>query len=146
MADWNERTQEALAREGYRRSGARGVVVELLAQQSCCASVPDLYEAARAAGQPVGLASIYRVLDLLTEKGFVQKLDLGDDHAYYERVENDGAHHHHLVCTDCGRVQAFEDDRLEAALSEIESKTGFEVESHDVLLRGSCDECKVGPR
>ena len=140
--DWAERTQEALAERGYRRSAARRVVLDLLAAQDCCVTAPELHEAARAAGRPVGIASVYRVLDLLTETGFAEKLDLGDDHAHYERIDP-REHHHHLVCTGCGRVEAFTDERLEAALRGIESSTGFDVERHDVLLRGACADCST---
>jgi Fur family ferric uptake transcriptional regulator len=140
--DWATQTQDALAAQGYRRSTARRIVVELLAERDCCVTVPELFQAARESSQPVGIASVYRVLDLLTEKGFVQKLDLGDDHAHYEKVDHARDHHHHLVCDECGRVQAFADDNLEAALQRIESATRFSVQSHDVLLRGACGDCK----
>ncbi len=141
--DWAAQAQETLAGQGYRRSAARRIVLDLLAARDCCTTAPDLHEAARTAGRPIGLASVYRVLDLLTEKGLVEKVDLGDDHAYYERVGLHG-HHHHLVCTDCGRVVAFADAGLEAALNGIERRTGFDVEHHDVLLRGACRDCRSG--
>jgi Fur family transcriptional regulator, ferric uptake regulator len=140
--EWATQTEDALASLGYRRSASRRTVLELLASESCCVSAPHLHEAARKAGRPVGLASVYRVLDLLTARGFVQKLDLGGDHAQYERNE-DAGHHHHLVCNGCGTVQAFADESLESALRRVESETGFEVERHDVLLRGACDDCRA---
>jgi Fur family ferric uptake transcriptional regulator len=141
--DWAKQTHEALAAQGHRRSAARQVVLDLLAERDCCITVPELFEAARDAGHPIGIASVYRVLDLLTEKGFVQKLDLGDAHAHYEKVDHARDHHHHIVCDECGRVQAFADESLEAALRKIESETRFSVESHDVLLRGACGDCRV---
>ncbi len=143
VSSWASRVHDALREDGHRSSGARRAIVELIAARDCCVTAPDLFEASRKTGRPVGLASVYRVLDLLTEKGFVQKLDLGDDHSYYEQVEDDGEHHHHLVCNDCGRVEAFADEQLETALRGLERQTGFSVESHDVLLRGSCEACKA---
>jgi Fur family transcriptional regulator, ferric uptake regulator len=140
--DGAEHTQEALAAQGHRRSAARQVVLDLLAERDCCVTAPDLLEAARGAGHRIGIASVYRVLDLLTEKGFVQKLDLGDRHAHYEKVDHARDHHHHIVCGECGRVQPFADDKLEAALRRIETQTRFSVESHDVLLRGACGDCR----
>src|ERR671930_1154428 len=130
--DWATQTQEALAAQGHRRSAARQVVLDLLDERDCCVTVPELLEDAEAAGHRIGIASVYRVLDLLTEKGFVQKLDLGDAHAHYEKVDHARDHHHHIVCDECGRVQAFADDKLEAALRRIESETRFSVDSHDV--------------
>jgi Fur family transcriptional regulator, ferric uptake regulator len=143
MSSWADRIEDELAAQGYRRSASRRVVLDLLAGQQCCVTVPQLFESARETGRRVGVASVYRVLDLLTEQGFVQKLDLGDDHAYFERVDDAGGHHHHLVCNECGRVETFSDEKLETALRRIENRTGFSVESHDVLLRGACDSCRA---
>jgi Fur family ferric uptake transcriptional regulator len=140
-SDWAAKTEEALAEQGYRRSAARRVLLDLLGAGDCCVTAPELYAAAAATGRPVGIASVYRVLDLLVEKGFAEKLDLGDAHAHYERVERAG-HHHHLVCTGCGRVVAFTDDRLESEIRRVERKTGFDVEHHEVLLRGACAHCR----
>jgi Fur family ferric uptake transcriptional regulator len=139
---WSEQTTELLRREGYRSARARRVVVDVLARQDCCVSVPEIVEAARARGEHVGVASVYRTLDLLVEKGLVQKIDLGGDRAHYERIDH-GDHHHHLVCSECGRVKPFADRQLETALQRVERKTGFSVSSHDVLLRGACDDCRA---
>ncbi len=139
---WAERTIELLRRDGYRAARARRIVVSVLARQHCCMSVPEIIEAARASGQTVGTASVYRILDLLVEKGLVQKIDLGDDRAHYERIDH-ADHHHHLVCNECGRVEPFSDNQLEAALERVEKGAGFTVASHDVLLRGACDDCRA---
>jgi len=141
---WTERTEETLRQAGYRRGAARRVVVSVLAREGCCVTVPEIVDAARRQGHDVGLASVYRVLDLLTEKGLVQKIELGEARARYERVEPEHErHHHHLVCNDCGRIEPFSDEELEAALRRVEEETGFAVASHDVLLRGSCDDCRA---
>src|SRR6266516_6182375 len=137
MSSWAAHVEDDLASQGYRRSTSRRVVLELLGARTCCVTAPDLFEDARTSGRRVGIASVYRVLELLTEKGFVQRLDLGGDHAHFERVDAESGHHHHVVCNDCGRVETFSDEQLEAALSRIENRTGFSVESHDVLLRGA---------
>ena len=139
---WSEQTTELLRREGYRAARARRVVVDVLAKQDCCVSVPEIVEAAGARGERVGVASVYRTLDLLVEKGLVQKIDLGGDRAHYERIDH-REHHHHLVCSECGRVEPFADRQLETALQRVERKTGFSVASHDVLLRGACDDCRA---
>ncbi len=89
----------------------------------------------------MGIASIYRVLDLLTEKGLLQRIDLGAGVARYEPAHSGGEHHHHLVCNNCGRVEAFEDDELERALRNVEQRTGYSVAGHDVVLRGACRTC-----
>ena len=129
---WEERTLASFSRRG----AARTLVVSALAGQDCCVTAPELADAVRKRGKRVGIASVYRVLDELAEASFVQRVDLGDGVTRYERSEPH--HHHHVVCTDCGRVEPFEDAKLEAALRRVERETGFAVASHDVLLRGSC--------
>lgn len=141
--NWEERTYGALRDAGYRVGAARGAVVSVLARRDCCLTVPEIVDAVRSQGREVGIASVYRVVDLLTEKQLVQKIDLGDGRAHYERVELPDEHHHHLVCNGCGRVQPFADEELEAALRRVERDTGFAVASHDVLLRGACDDCRA---
>ena len=81
------------------------------------------------------------MLDLLTEKGLLQRVDFGAGVARFEPAHSSGEHHHHLVCSDCGRVEAFEDDELERALRKVESRTGYSVAGHDVVLRGACGVC-----
>jgi len=140
--EWEERTSEALREAGYRVGAARQAVVSVLARRDCCLTVPEIVEAVRREGREIGIATAYRVVDLLAERELVQKLDLGDGRAHYERVELVDEHHHHLVCNECGRVEPFADESLEAALRRVEQDTGFAVASHDVLLRGACDDCR----
>ena len=140
-ADWTQRTLEALRGGGYRNGLARRAVVELLGRQDCCLTAQEIFDELRAEDRQVGIASIYRVLDLLTEKGLLQRVDLGAGIARYEAVHSGGEHHHHLVCDDCGRVEAFADDELERALHKVERRTGYSVAGHDVVLRGACREC-----
>jgi len=140
--EWEARTSEALREAGFRVGAARQAVVSVLAQRDCCLTVPEIVEAVQARGREIGIATVYRVVDLLAERQLVQKLDLGDGRAHYERVELADEHHHHLVCNECGRVEPFADESLEAALRRVEQDTGFAVASHDVLLRGACDDCR----
>jgi Fur family transcriptional regulator, ferric uptake regulator len=141
VSDWTQSTLESLRAAGYRSGGARRTVVELLGRQDCCLSAQEIFDRLRAEGRRVGIASVYRVLDLLGEKGFVQRVDLGDATARYEPVQPSGEHHHHLVCDDCGKVEAFADPELERAIHRVESRTGYSVAGHDVVLRGACDDC-----
>ena len=89
----------------------------------------------------VGTASVYRALEQLTKDGFVQRIDIGAGASRFEPIHADGEHHHHLVCDDCGKVEAFADDELERALRKVERRTGYSVAGHDVVLRGACDDC-----
>jgi Fur family ferric uptake transcriptional regulator len=138
--DWVEATTAALSRKGLHKGGARLAVIELLAAQSCCLTAQDIFDALRSSNRKVGIASVYRVLDLLTSEGFVQRIDLGSGVARYEPMSPHG-HHHHLVCDNCGKVDAFEDKALERALGRLEAHSGYAVAGHDVVLHGTCANC-----
>jgi len=139
--DWAEATLESLSAKGLRQGGARRAVVELLGKQDCCLSAQEILDRLRAADRSVGIASVYRVLDLLAGEGLVQKIEVGSGTSRYEPVQA-GGHHHHLVCDTCGKVEPFEDPGLERAIVHVEKHSGYEVSAHDVVLHGSCERCR----
>jgi Fur family transcriptional regulator, ferric uptake regulator len=138
---WAQRTLESIRSKGHREGGARRAVIELLGRQHCCLTAQEIFDQLRAEGRRVGIASVYRTLDTLTRDGFLQRIDIGAGTSRFEPIHSDGQHHHHLVCDDCGKVEAFADDELEHALHKVESRTGYSVAGHDVVLRGSCIDC-----
>ena len=141
-AQWTDATLEALHRKGLRNGGARRAVIDLLGGQDCCLTAQEIFDRLRASGRRVGIASVYRVLDLLTSEGLVQRIDLGSGIARYEPIHAGGGHHHHLVCDACGKVEAFEDSRLEHAIHRLEETSGYAVAGHDVVLHGACGDCR----
>jgi Fur family ferric uptake transcriptional regulator len=138
---WIKATLESLRTKGHRDGSARRTVIELLGLQDCCLTAQEIFDMLRDANETVGIASIYRTLEQLTREGFVQRIDVGAGVARFEPVHADGEHHHHLVCDDCGKVEAFADDQLERALRQVEGRTGYSVAGHDVVLRGACRDC-----
>ena len=140
MTSWSDQALRALEERG-RSGGARRAVVELLGRQDCCLSAQQIFDELRGGGRRVGIATVYRVLEQLSERGLVQRIDVGEGIARYEAALPSGEHHHHLVCDDCGKVEAFADDELERALQQVERRTGYSVAGHDVVLRGACGEC-----
>jgi Fur family ferric uptake transcriptional regulator len=141
---WRTHTDAALRGAGFRAGGARTAVLDAMAQQSCCTSAQELHESIRARGRSVGIASVYRVLDLLLELRLVQRVDVGDGIARYEPALPDGDHHHHVVCGDCGKVEPFSDSTLENAIVGASRRLGYSVEAHEVVLRGECGDCREG--
>ncbi|MGH3078054.1 MAG: Fur family transcriptional regulator [Gaiellaceae bacterium] len=140
--DWTDATLARIRSETGRNGGARRRVVEHLATQNCCLSAQEIHDGLRATGGRVGIASVYRALDGMAELGLVQRVDLGDGVARYERADPTGDHHHHLVCDDCGKVEPFEDAGLEAALERVAGGRGYDVAAHEVVLRGACEDCR----
>jgi len=142
--DWADHAFERVAVAGHRSGGARRAVIEALASQDCCRSAQEIHDQIRERDRRVGIASVYRVLDLLVGLGLVQRLDLGSSMSMYEPALPGGEHHHHLVCLDCGEVVPFEDPKLERAIEATAQRSGYRIRGHDVLLRGHCPACPAG--
>jgi Fur family ferric uptake transcriptional regulator len=138
---WTTHALDALDDAGYRSGGARRAVVDLLGRQNCCLSAQEIFDRLRAARRPVGIASVYRALDTLADLRLVKRIDAGDGVARYERARPGGDHHHHLVCRDCGKVEAFSDPRLERAIGRVAGGLGYAVDEHEVVLTGACADC-----
>jgi Fur family transcriptional regulator, ferric uptake regulator len=138
---WSTHALDTLEHAGYRRGGARRAVVELLGRQNCCMSAQEIFDRLRRARRPVGIASVYRALETLAELRLVKRVDAGDGVARYEPSRPGGDHHHHLVCRDCGKVEAFSDPRLERAIDRVAGGLGYAVEEHEVVLTGACADC-----
>jgi len=138
--EWKDHATTELTRAGHRAGGARAAVIDLLAGQRCCLSAQAIHERLRGADRSVGLASVYRALEVLTGLGLVHRVDVGGT-AAYEPADPAGHHHHHVICRDCGAVGSFEDDRLERAIHDLGESLGYRVDAHDVVLRGACPNC-----
>lgn len=144
-ARWADHAMRAVADAGHRSGGARRAVIDSLAAQDCCRSAQEIFDQLRADGRRVGMASVYRVLELLHGLRLVTRLDLGRgvSGSRYEPALPGGEHHHHLVCTACGEVRPFEDPALERALDGTAQRADYVVQEHDVVLRGECPGCRA---
>lgn len=139
--DWRGEAHVRLRAAGYRTGAARTRLIDYLGAQSCCRSAQEIHAAL---DERVGLASVYRSLDVLAGHGLLQRVDIGDGVARYEAVRpGAGEHHHHLVCGACGKVEPFADPRLEHAIEAVEERSGYSVATHDVVLRGACADCRT---
>jgi Fur family transcriptional regulator, ferric uptake regulator len=137
---WTDHAHRELTRAGHRAGGAREEVLALLARQDCCLSAQDIHDRLRARDKAVGLASVYRALDVLAQLKLVHRIDV-DGTACYEPADPSGDHHHHAICRHCGRMSAFEDPELERLIDDLGRRLGYEVDAHDVVLRGACPDC-----
>ena len=129
----------ALADAGERLTAPRRAVAELIRERTEHFTAAELLENARANGQPLGRATIFRTLELFSELGLLERLDLpSGEHAY---VACDAVHHHHVVCSSCGRTTEVNDCGLQRVASEMERRTGFSIDSHRLELYGLCPDC-----
>lgn len=106
-------------------------------------SAEDVHNIVRQQSNDIGLATVYRTLELLSELDILQKMDFGDGRSRYEINETDTPHHHHhLICLSCGKVIEFEDDLLEDLENVIAKSSNFTIIDHQVKFYGYCQECR----
>ena len=141
-SEWSEHARAVLDQAGHHQGGARNAVIDLLANQSCALTALEIEDRLRAGKRSVSRASVYRVLELLQERGLVGRLELGDSTTRYELVDPAGAHHHHLVCDSCGSLVPFDDADLERSIDRLSRRLGFRTHGHEVVLRGDCSACQ----
>jgi Fur family transcriptional regulator, ferric uptake regulator len=129
----------ALDKAGYRLTRPRRQLADLVANKDGHFTAADLEAAARGNRLGVGRATIFRALDLFVELGLVERLDLpSGDHAY---VRCEPAHHHHVICSGCGRSVDVEDCGMGRVAREVARQTGFRIDAHRLQLYGLCPDC-----
>ena len=105
----------------------------------------DIYELVSENYPEIGLATVYRALQLLWDMQLVDRINLDDGCVRYEighLFEGEMKHnHHHLICRTCKKVIPFGDDLLDELESHIEEATGFHVLDHELKFYGQCKEC-----
>lgn len=138
---WADHALSTLQGAGLRRGGARTAVVEALARHDCAVTALELDDELRRRKPPVGRASVYRALEQLEQLGLVHRLEVCRGTAGYERIEPDGEHHHHAICSRCGRMIPFEDASLERAIDEVSGRMSFDAAEHEIVIRGLCERC-----
>lgn len=103
----------------------------------------EIYDLVRVVSPDMGLATVYRTIQVLSELHLVDRIHLDDGCVRYELGCRSEKHrHHHLICLECGKVISFEDDLLEKLENRIQSSLGFTVTDHEVKLFGYCRECQ----
>lgn len=99
-------------------------------------SAEDIYKALLESNEDIGLATVYRVLTQFEAAGLVSRHHFEDGMAVFEI--NQGAHHDHIVCVECGRVEEFMDSGIEERQTAVAKKLGYEIRDHSLILYGQC--------
>jgi Fur family ferric uptake transcriptional regulator len=131
----------ALDTAGYRLTSPRRSLADLVVDLDGHFTASELAAASRQRGLRIGRATLFRALDLMIELGVVERLDLpSGEHTY---VACAPAHHHHVVCSRCGRTAEVADEGLAEAVRRIEARTGFRIDSHRLEMFGLCRHCQA---
>ncbi|MET8154972.1 Fur family transcriptional regulator [Sphaerisporangium sp. NPDC005289] len=118
----------------------RAAVREILTHSDGFRSAQDIYAQMRADGAKIGLTTVYRTLQTLTESGQVDVLRTDDGECVYRACAT-GTHHHHLVCRDCGRTVEVAGPDVERWTEVVGAEHGFTAITHTLEIFGTCASC-----
>ena len=107
-------------------------------------SADEVYKILDGQGQDIGLATVYRSLDLLAGLDILQKMEFGDGCSRYEikTMTPDEHQHHHMICLKCKKVYEFQEDLLDKLEKDISKKSGFKIVDHQAIFYGYCKKCQ----
>ena len=103
-------------------------------------SAQDIYSDLRSSGSKIGLTTVYRALQSLSESGDVDTLRTDDGESVYRACESSG-HHHHLVCRSCGRTVEVSGPAVERWAETVAQRHGFTAITHTIEVFGTCADC-----
>ena len=140
MEDLQKRLQE----RQHKMTPQRRIVLQIfLDRPGEHLSAEDVHGILRSNRLEIGLATVYRSLELLNKLGLLQKMEFGEKRARYElkKFDENGHQHHHLICKKYDKVIEFSEDMLEGLEQKIAETCNFNIIDHQVLFYGYCQEC-----
>lgn len=139
--DHDAMLEKFMAERGLKSTRQRSLIIETFFGSEGHLSVEELWGKVRTQDARVSVATVYRTMKLLGESGLAHARNFGDGQTRYEAAI--GRHHHdHLICTSCGTIVEFENDRIEAMQDAVARRHGFRVTSHKMELYGLCKDCQ----
>ncbi|MGC8469356.1 MAG: Fur family transcriptional regulator [Acetobacteraceae bacterium] len=130
------RIERLCVEKGLKMTGQRRVIALVLSEADDHPDVEELYRRAARRDAHISIATVYRTVRLLEEKGILEKRDFGGGRARYEPTGEDHASHHHLIDVDSGKVVEFADSDHERLVRAIAERLGFDLVSHRLELFG----------
>lgn len=136
--------KEKLKEEGYKLTTQRRAILDsIVNNRGNHLSPEEIYDIVKLKYPEIGLATVYRTLQLLEQINVISKVNFDDGCSRYELNTNSkDHHHHHLICLGCGKVIEVKLDLLENLEHEIEKEGKFKIVDHNVKFFGYCSECK----
>lgn len=143
-AEW----EKLLKSKGYRLTLPRRVILNLMLQSNEHLNAKEIYSRININFPDIGLTTVYRTLDLLVELGLINRFEFGDGYSSYELGKEAKNHHHHLICSKCGKIIDYSDfiedevkffSMIEKYLAQ---KHNFVILGHEVQFYGHCEKCR----
>jgi Fur family ferric uptake transcriptional regulator len=131
----------ALRERGYKLTPARRRLIETIAASSAHLTPAELFEKVGGEKSGVSLVTIYRTLEMLSRLGLICEVH-SEGNARSYLLSRPLAHHHHLICSECGTVLDFTGCDLGTLEKKLASETGFRIDGHLLEFSGKCRECQ----
>ena len=131
----------ALKKEGLRYTNQRQAVWDEIKSNEDHRDAEEIYSALRKNNLNVSRATVYRTIDVLYKNNLIRKIELGDSPAKYENKVN-SEHHDHIICVQCGKIEEFVDETIEARQDAIIDKMGLKMIRHIHQLFVLCNDCQ----
>lgn len=131
----------ALKKEGLRYTNQRQAVWDEIKSNEDHRDAEEIYSALRKNNLNVSRATVYRTIDVLYKNNLIRKIELGDSPAKYENKVNSD-HHDHIICVQCGKIEEFVDETIEARQDAIIDKMGLKMIRHIHQLFVLCNDCQ----
>ncbi len=136
-----EQLSDYLAGQGLKSTTQRDNILQVFVEAGRHLSAEELYARVKKSHPGIGFATVYRTLKLLAGAGMAEERRFEDGFTRYEYRATDG-HHDHLICTKCGRIIEFENERIEQLQQDVAKKNRFQVQNHKLELYGLCGDCQ----
>jgi Fur family ferric uptake transcriptional regulator len=133
-----------ISRLGLKHSRQRDLVANVFFDMGGHVSVEQLVAAARRSDPRVSVATVYRTMKLLADCGLAFPRQFDGTQTRYEPAAG-RPHHDHLICTRCGSIEEFAEERIETLQTRVAATRGFQVETHKLEIYGRCAACRQGP-
>lgn len=129
---------------GYKLTPQReATTLVLLENEKDHLSAEEIYMLVKQKSPEIGLATVYRTLEMLNELQIVDKISFTDGLARYDMRKEGAKHfHHHLLCLECGNIEEVEEDLLVEVERVVEKKYHFLVKDHRLTFHGICEDCQ----
>lgn len=135
--------EERMTSANFKLTSQRKLILKvLLENMSDHPSAEDIYQVVREQNPRVGLATVYRTLELFCELGILHELNFDNNNCRRYELEQGDHHHHHLICLRCGKIVEFSDYVLKDLEGYIKTEHDFVVVDHRIKFYGYCDECQ----
>lgn len=131
-----------LKRAGLKATSPRMRILEVFrTSERRHLSAEDIYRILLTQDDDAGLSTVYRVLNQLVQANILLRHSFESDHAVFEL--NEGGHHDHLICVNCGRVEEFRDEEIELRQRQVAAENDFALREHMLVLYGLCPACQA---